>query len=319
MKRLLLAMIVSWLAIAGVCAHAEEVRYYAVPSGTGPHDVAPAPDGTVWYTAQRAGALGRLDPATGRTEHIALGPRSAPHGVIVGPDLAAWVTDGGQNAIVHVDPKTKAVKVFPLPGGAPNINLNTAAFDHNGILWYTGQSGYYGSLNPATGAVKLWNAPQGRGPYGIAATPVGDVYYASLAGNHIARIDTKTGEATVIEPPTKGQGARRVWADSKGRIWVSEWNSGQLSVYDPPAKTWKHWMPPGGGPRSYAVFVDDRDIVWLSEWSSNAIMRFDPVTEKFQSFRSNRGGAEVRQILGRPGELWGAESGNDRLVVIVSR
>jgi virginiamycin B lyase len=111
----------------------------------------------------------------------------------------------------------------------------------------------------------------------------------------------------------------RTWADSKGRIWVSEWNSGQLSVYDPAAKTWKHWMPPGGGPRSYAVFVDDRDIVWLSEWSSNAIMRFDPVTEKFRSFRSNRSGAAVRQILGRPGELWGAESGNDRLVAIVSR
>ncbi len=205
MKRLLSAMIIAGLFIASGYAHSEEVRYYAVPSGTGPHDVAPAPDGTVWYTAQRAGALGRLDPASGRTEHIALGARSAPHGVIVGPDGAAWVTDSGQNAIVRVDPKTKAVKLFPLPAGTPNINLNTAAFDRNGILWYTGQSGYYGSLNPATGAAKLWNAPQGRGPYGIAATPAGDIYYASLAGSHIARIDAKTGAATVIEPPTKAR------------------------------------------------------------------------------------------------------------------
>ena len=31
-----------------------------------PHDVAPAPDGTVWYSAQRKGALGILDPATAR-------------------------------------------------------------------------------------------------------------------------------------------------------------------------------------------------------------------------------------------------------------
>ena len=64
--------------------------------------------------------------------------------------------------------------------------------------------------------MKVWKAPRGRGPYGITATPDGDVYYASLAGNHIARIDKATGEATVIEPPTKGQGARRVWSDSKG-------------------------------------------------------------------------------------------------------
>jgi streptogramin lyase len=30
---------------------AQEVRYYPVPRGAHPHDVAPAPDGTVWYTA----------------------------------------------------------------------------------------------------------------------------------------------------------------------------------------------------------------------------------------------------------------------------
>lgn len=319
MRHFLCAMIVAWLAVAGAYTNAQEVRYYPVPTGAGPHDVAPAPDGTVWYTAQRAGALGRLDPVTGKTEHIALGPRSAPHGVIVGPDASAWVTDGGRNAILRVDPKTRAVKAFPLPAGSPNINLNTAAFDRSGILWFTGQSGYYGSLNPATGAVKLWNAPRGSGPYGIAATPAGDIYYASLAGSHIARIDTKTGEAKVIEPPTKGQGARRVWADSKGRIWVSEWNSGQVSVYDPAGNSWKQWLPPGGSPRTYAVFVDDLDIVWLAEWSSNAILRFNPATQEFRSFPSDRRGAAVRQILGRPGELWGAESGNDRLVAIFSR
>src|SRR5690606_42026265 len=57
--------------------------------------------------------------------------------------------------------------------------------------------------------------------------------YASLAGSHIAHVNTETGEATVIEPPTPNQGARRVWSDSQGRIWVSEWNAGQLGMYDP--------------------------------------------------------------------------------------
>ena len=32
------------------------VREFPVPAGTHPHDVAPAPDGTVWYTAQLTGA-----------------------------------------------------------------------------------------------------------------------------------------------------------------------------------------------------------------------------------------------------------------------
>src|SRR3546814_1553607 len=80
--------------------------------------------------------------------------------------------------------------------------------------------------------MRVWDAPEGRGPYGITVTPDGAVYYASLAGSHIARIDPETGDATVIEPPTAGQGARRVWSDSRGRIWVSEWKSGQVSVFD---------------------------------------------------------------------------------------
>ena len=142
---------------------------FPVGRGQGPHDVAPAPDGGVWYTAQRTGELGYLDPKTGATRMVRLGSGSSPHGVIVGPDGAPWVTDSGMNAIVRVDPASKEVKVFKLPG--PNVNLNTAAFDRFGILWFTGQSGYFGHVDPKTGVVKVMQSPRGAGPYGITATP----------------------------------------------------------------------------------------------------------------------------------------------------
>src|SRR5215207_8453296 len=76
------------------------IREYRVPAGEHPHDVAPARDGGVWYTAQHSVELGWLDPRTGTIKHIPLGESSAPHGVIVGPDGAPWITDGGLNAIV---------------------------------------------------------------------------------------------------------------------------------------------------------------------------------------------------------------------------
>jgi virginiamycin B lyase len=141
------------------------------------------------------------------------------------------------------------------------------------------------------------------------------VYFASLAGSYIARVDLDSGAATVIEPPTKGQGARRVWSDSKGRIWVSEWNAGNVSRYDPATSNWKTWKLPGKEPRVYAVYVDDKDMVWLSEWGANAMVRFDPGSEKFEAFPSDRENANVRQILGRSGEVWAPESGTNRLVV----
>ena len=307
---------VAVLAFALEPAWAAQASYYAVPRGAHPHDVAPAPDGSVWYTAQHQGAIGVLDPKTGKATQFALGPNSAPHGVIIGPDRAAWVTDGGQNAIARVDPATKAVKLYPLPKNFPDANLNTATFDRKGVLWFTGQNGVYGRVDPATGKVEAWKAPKGVGPYGIATTPNGEVWYASLAGDHIAKIDTVSGDALMVPPPKPGVGPRRIWSDSKGVLWVSFWNTGEVGRYDPIAKAWKVWALPKSGHGCYAVYVDDKDKVWLSDWTNNAIVRFDPATEKFDSFPSNRRRADVRQMLGRPGELWGAESGTDRLVVI---
>ena len=297
---------------------APTVQRYSVPAGSHPHDVAPAADGGVWYTAQSSGELGHLDPDSGDVTEIPLGDGSAPHGVITGPDDAAWITDGGLNAIVRVDPDDFEVTVYPLPDTHPDANLNTAVFAPDGVLWFTGQSGVYGRLRPGADSVEAFDSPRGGGPYGITATPDGDVYYASLAGSHVAHVDPTTAEATVIEPPTADQGTRRVWTDSRGRIWCSQWNAGQVAVYDPESAQWEEWKLPGDDPQAYAVFVDDDDIVWLSDFTANTLVRFDPQTEEFTSFPLPSDPSDVRQIHGRPGEVWGAESAPDSLVVVRS-
>jgi virginiamycin B lyase len=292
------------------------LQTYPVPAGSHPHDVAPAEDGGIWYTAQGSGELGWLDPESGEIREVALGAGSRPHGVIVGPDGAPWITDGGLNAIVRVDPESSAVSAYPLPAEAPGANLNTAAFDRDGVLWFTGQAGYYGRVDPSTGVVRAFAAPRGTGPYGITATPDGEIYFSSLAGSYLGAVDRATGDVTVIDPPTVGAGLRRAWSDSGGRIWVSEWNAGQVGVFDPETGEWREWPLPGAGAQAYAVYVDETDAVWLTDFTANAIVRFDPETETFQSFPAESQPAEVRQLLGRPGEVWGAESAADQLVVV---
>jgi virginiamycin B lyase len=291
-------------------------REFPVPGGARPHDVAPAPDGRVWYTAQRSGGLGVLDPATGQTRHIALGEGSAPHGVIVGPDGAPWVTDGGLDAIVRVDPETLDLSIFAMPSRPVPANLNTAAFDGAGMLWFTGQSGVYGNVDPASGKVAVFNAPRGAGPYGIASTPDGTVWLASLAGSYIGHPSSSDGRLDIVDTPTAGGGARRIWSDSNGRLWVTEWFAGNLARYDPASRSWREWRLPGSAPQPYAVFVDGDDVVWVTDFGANALVRFDPQAERFRSFPFPSRGAEVRQLLGRESEVWGAESGTDRLVVL---
>ena len=315
--------LLAWLAAATLPVQGARAQSAALQSWklatsrrTGIHDVAPAPDGGVFFSAQASGHLGWFEPATGRTELVALGSGSSPHGVIQGPDRAAWLTDGGQNAIVRVGWPDRKVSVFPLPKGTPWANLNTCTFDRDGDLWFTGQAGYVGKLSVRSGEVTVKEAPRGRGPYGICTTPAGEVWWCSLANSYIAHIDRRTGESRVVEPPTKGQGARRIWSDSRGRLWVSEWNSGQISMHDPAANTWQAWKVPGSNPMIYAVYVDERDRVWASDFGGNAVWSFEPRSEKFEKVALPRESGNVRQILGRKGEVWLPESGTEHISVI---
>lgn len=292
---------------------------FPVPEGSGPHDVAPAPDGTVWFTAQAAGALGRLDPRTGHVEEVPLGKGSAPHGVIVGPDGAAWVTDGGLNAILRVDPTSQVIRRFPLPANRGAANLNTATFDKSGLLWFTGQSGVYGRVDPASGEVRVWDAPRGPGPYGITTTPGGVVYFASLAGSYIARIDAATGATTVIEPPTPRQGARRIWSDSTGTLWISEFLAGQIARFDASKNSWQSWRLPDDRAQPYGVYVDQQDRVWVSDFGAGTLLRFDPAKGQFGRVAGQKGDVWIRQLLGRPGEVWGADSAHDRLIRVTGQ
>src|SRR6266545_940030 len=128
---------VSFATLAFITSAAAEnrVSYFSVAPGSGAHDVAPAPDGSVYYSGQAKGVLGRLDPRTGKDENIPIGSGSAPHGVVVGPDGSPWLTDGGLNAIVRYDLNTKKFDTFKLPPQQPNANLNTGVFDKDGVYW----------------------------------------------------------------------------------------------------------------------------------------------------------------------------------------
>jgi len=187
--------------------------------------------------------------------------------------------------------------------------------DHSGIVWFTGQNGVHGRFDPKVGKVEAWKSPR-RGTYGITVTPSNEIWYAALAGDHIGHVNRADGSVEVVEPPRKGFGPRRVWSDSKGKLWVSFWNVGGVGRYDPDSKQWTHYPMPQSKSGTYSVFVDDKDRVWATDWSANAIQRFDPTTEKYETYPSDKRSANIRQMNGRPGEAWGGESGQERLVVV---
>jgi streptogramin lyase len=83
----------------------------------------------------------------------------------------------------------------------------------------------------------------------LMASEHADVIRESVAVMVGEWIETESGRARPVEPPTEGQGARRVWSDSEGRLWVSEWNAGKLAAYDPRTNRWREWRLPGANPQ----------------------------------------------------------------------
>ena len=110
-----------------------------------------------------------------------------------------------------------------------------------------------------------------------------------------------------------------MWCDSADSVWVAEWDAGQVARYDTTNDTWREWRLPGESPMAYAVYVDDEDVTWLTDFGSNSIVYFDPGSETFTSLSIPTPDAAVRQQLGRPGEVWGAESATDKLIVVRTR
>jgi len=202
-----------------------------------------------------------------------------------------------------------------VPSGA-GANLQTLVFDPVGRLWFTGEGGFYGRLDHNLGILQIFKATRGSGPAGITAAPDGTIYFASFDGDYVEQIVPETGLATTLRPPTAPAGPRGVATDSRGVLWVALWQAGLLAAYESTTARWRTWPLPGRKPQPRAVYADARNKLWLTDDSTNAILRFDPTTERFQTLTLPTAAGAIAQLAGRPGEIWGAESAGDRLVVL---
>src|SRR3954469_8241644 len=91
-----LALLGASLAPAAARASAIATAYTpGVPPGAGPGDLAPGPDGNLWFTESNApGRIGRITPAGQVTEFAAgLTFNSQPAGITAGPDGAMWFSE----------------------------------------------------------------------------------------------------------------------------------------------------------------------------------------------------------------------------------
>jgi virginiamycin B lyase len=283
-----------------------------------PHDPAVAPDGSIWYTAQRASTLGRFDPATQQFKEFNLPtPNSGPHGLQADKDGNIWYTGNAAGLIGKLDPKTGKVTEYKMPNPKAR-DPHTIAFLRDGRLIFSVQAGnFIGTLDPKApdGAIKLIESPTPNSrPYGVRLDSNGVPYFDLFNSNKIASVDPKTLVVREFDLPAKESRPRRIAIGKDDTVWYGDYSRGYLGHLDPKTGKVEEFKSPGGEEsRPYAIDVTADGAVWYVETgdeTKNMLVRFNPETKKFQTWPIPSGGGTVRNMeIDKGGNLWLACSG----------
>ena len=295
-------------------AVAGKVTEWNVPTPKFARDPAPAPDGSIFITVMHGDKIARFDPKTHAFREWDL-PRGAhPHGLIVDKQGIVFYTGNGNGTIGRLDPASGKVTEFKAPsGGSPHTLIQSA----DATIWFTVQDGRIGRLDPASGRIREYETR--GGPYGLALSKDGAVWFCQLSGDRLGRVDPVTGKVTEIDVP-RGSGPRRVAATPDGSLlWFAFYGSNELVKFDPIAQKVlkKYPLPSGRGGGAYAVTVDGAGFPWVDELSGNTVIRLDPATEKMQVIKLPTENTGIRKmIIAADGRLWYMGSHTGKLGMI---
>ena len=204
---------------------------------TGTHGLA-ASTGKIWFTAQGAMALARLDSATRQIDWIMGTGQIWTHMLVVTPDLHhiyATNVRSGSVTLLDLQPAPPPPGMAPPPGAPPP---------------------------PAAGSSTLWVptlVPTEKGTEGFDLSPDGHEIWAAASGcGQIYIIDTNAKKVSqVLDAKIAGANRVRFTHDGK-RVLISSLRNGDVSVYDAKARTEIKRLHPGNGCSGLLVSPDDK-------------------------------------------------------------
>ena len=310
------------LAVAAATGVNVSIHEYDLPTpNSRPHDPTVGADGALWYTAQQANAIGRLDPATGTIKQYALStPNSGPHGLVSDDAGNIWFTANYAGYIGKLDPKSGNVTEFKISDPRGH-DPHTPVIAPDGRVWFTVQEGnVVGVLDPTSGAIKFVDVPTPHAlPYGLVLDSKGTPYFCEFGTNRIGRIDPATLQLHEFVLSNAGARPRRLRMADDNTIFYSDFARGYLARLDIANGKVTEWPSPGG-PKShpYGIAITPDGIVWYSESGvkPNTLVRFDPNSAHFDTWDIPSGGGVVRNMVAtKDGRLYLACSGVNKVAI----
>jgi streptogramin lyase len=310
------------------------ITEWKLPGAIVAHDTDYYPrDGTFYTVEQNIDQLYVTNPRTNRTEVIPLPALGVPvggtfagqsdlpswvpqvshgnHSLQLGPDGKFYFTGSIGGEIGVFDPIRRTYQVHRIGGTA--MYPHTLRFDSKGIIWFTIYvSNQIGRFDPRTGRTTIIELPptmatkdeRTPAPYGIDINPLdGSVWYTTLFGNMVGRVDPVTFKVQEWQPPVVGP--RRARFDKDGGFWIPGFGDGKIARLDTRTMTYDTYaiptLIPGAVESPYALAVDSRtQDVWITANMSDRMFRFSPRTKTWTAFPLPTRGLFFRDVVITP-------------------
>ena len=301
------------------------ITEYDLPSNMiQPHDVILDQQGTVWYSDFGQQFLGKMDAKTGKVTQypIPVVKQGWPTGTL---DLEAdkdgniWIGVMYQANIAKFDPKTEKFTQWSVPkewqtDAAQTGHLAVGATHVDGKVWIknSDETNIY-RLDVKTGKFEdLGNQKDpfnGRriGTYGIHSDSQNNAYLLDFAAGNIARIDAKSGQASVYPTPTPDSRPRRGRVDHDGRLWFAEYQGNAIGMFDPKTERITEWKVPTPWSAPYDAVAGRNGEAWTGSMLTDRVSRLDIKSGQYTEYMLPRP-TNIRRVYmddsKRPGTLW---------------
>jgi streptogramin lyase len=300
------------LLCTGACARAATVTEFndGISVGSRPFDIAPGPDGNMWFTEHDADQIGRITLSGVVTEFfegISLG--GGPTGITSGPDGNLWFTEYDAGRIGRITPAGVVTEFSAgiTPGSSPREIVTGA----DGNLWYTDTNGRrIGRITPA-GVVTEFsvNTSVGGGPSAITAGPDGNIWFAQTV-NPVGRI-TPAGVLTPF-PSNSGGFLMGIAAGPDGNIWTTEYFGSIRQMTTAGVVTGTFALP--AGVWAYGIAAGPDGNLWFTGQSDASIGRITPSGQIVLVTAGVSQGSSPQAIAAGPdGNMWFTEATADQI------
>ncbi|MEQ9329218.1 MAG: hypothetical protein RJQ21_18190 [Rhodospirillales bacterium] len=186
----------------------------------------------------------------------------------------------------------------------------------DGSIWWAGQwANLVGRIEPATGAMKEYQLPEGAFPHSVLLDAAGMVWYTGNKNGTVGRLDPATGAVTEFPMPDKAaRDPHTAVFDRQGILWFTLQQSNMIGRLDPKSGDIRLVTATTPGSRPYGIKIDADGTPWVACNGGPCLLKVDPATMDLTEVKLPTPGTTVRRLdIAGDGMIWYVNSGKGKL------